>query len=180
MYVFIFIIALLYNEINQAQNDFFAHSFGFEYNSYHTASSIGILYSPRVNFISIPKNSYLSFGTHISGGLAWHSFISGNTYYFQSPLVIEFHYGKGSIPNVRKILGGFVGAGYGFHLIGSEKAWRVKEYEAHGIVLTTGLRHVFKEINLPFCLRIQYLFNLKNSLYGVWSVGISYFFKELK
>lgn len=178
----IFIVLLwltLQFHTSYAQNEGFAHSLGFEYNSYHTASSLGILYSPRINILSAGKDSRISLGTHLSSGYAWHSFIQGKTYYFQAPLVLEFHTGKGSVPNVRKQLGGFAGIGYGFHLIGSEAAWGIKEYEAHGIVATVGLRHLFKDINFPFSLRIQYLYNMKNSLYSIWSVGISYFFKEL-
>ena len=117
-------------------------------------------------------------GSHLGAGFAWHGLYPNKTYYIQAPVVFEYNFGQGSEPNTRAEIGGFVGLGYGFNFNGSEKAWGTDTYNVNGIVATFGLRRVIK--NIPLGFRMQYLFDLKNSDYGIWGIGFYYFFGDFK
>lgn len=155
----------------------FSHTMGLTYSSYFNASSMGILYSPRILLFHTGKESNISLGTHLGGGFAWHSFLSEKTYYYEAPLVFEYNFGQGSEPNTRSKTGGFIGIGAGVNRSGSEKAWGIEEYNAAGMIFTVGIRKTIKDI--PLGLRISYLYNFSNPDYNVWGVGFYYVFGEL-
>lgn len=164
-------------QTTEAQESMFSQTIGLGYNSYFSASSMGVIYAPRIRLFYVGKEANISIGTHLSGGYAWHSFEPEKTYFYEAPLVLECNFGKGSEPSTRSKTGGFVGIGYGINRNGSEKAWGNDSYNADGIVFTFGVRRIVKDI--PLGIRMQYLYNLEESEYSIWGFGLHYFLGEL-
>ncbi len=172
-----FTLVTMMTAVSNAQESIFSQTIGLGYNSYYSASSLGVIYAPRVRLFYVGKEANISIGTHLSGGYAWHSFEPKKTYFYEAPLVLECNFGKGSEPSTRSKTGGFVGIGYGINRNGSEKAWGNDSFNADGIVFTFGVRRIVKDI--PLGIRMQYLYNLEESEYSIWGFGLHYFLGEL-
>ncbi len=155
----------------------FRHSLGVTYYSYFNASSFGLMYSPRIQLFQTGKESNISLGSHLSGGLAWHSFEGGMNYYFDVPLMLEYHFGHGSEPSTRSKTGGFFGVGGGYNTIGDGNVWNVDKYQATGIVVNAGLRRNI--LGRPMGARISYMYNFNEADYRIIGFGLFFFFGEL-
>jgi len=177
----LFIVLVLFPLFSKAQPSAqsFSHSLGVSHHSYINVKMIGLMYSPRYNFLPLGRERTFSVGTHLSVGYAWDTEIPGaSSFAYDVPLLLEFNFGHGSEPNTRKKVGGFIGAGYGINGIhASEKFGKI--YKAEGLTFGGGIR--FKIQNkYPLGIRLSYLINNKHHQYTILGLGVFYTFDELK
>lgn len=153
----------------------FSHSLGLGFYAGGAAGAPGLVYSPRVNIISIGDELTVSVGTHLAGGLSFNSRDGGeNAFMYDLPIVAELNVGHAAHAETGSSFGGFVGVGYGINRVASSSAFSVDENEAAGPLVNGGLRVPVAGNSLG--LRGSFLLNTKEGFEHVYSIGLFYNF----
>jgi hypothetical protein len=106
-------------------------------------------YNPRINFAETEATS-ISVGIPLTVGYMQNTYINDYTYstgnLIQSasgfminiPVMVNFNFGGGSSKMSKRRIGGFVGAGYGFHYSGTRDYYAYNEFEGAVVVESVG------------------------------------------
>ncbi len=129
-------------------------------------SSIGALYSPRLNVLEVGDNGTLSIGTHI--GLAFEANSrEESSFVYDLPLVVEYNFGQASSNDNDGGFGFYVGGGYGIHNSS------VFGDPMKGPVASAGLR--FTIADKPLDINFSYLIGSGDSKdYNLIGAGLQY------
>lgn len=154
----------------------FSHAIGASYYTSKSASTAGIVYSPRVNLLNLNNKITLSAGTHLGLGFAFASNGSNTstTFNYDLPLVAEMNFGHGATKETSARSGGFFGVGYGFNRMGNPTENQNNYLESNGFLINGGLR--FKLKNTSWGVRASYLLNNKSGRQNIMSLGVFYNF----
>jgi hypothetical protein len=152
----------------------FSHAAGAGLYGGGDASSLAIVYAPRLNILSLGDNATVSIGTHAGAWLAFNSREGASSLALDLPLVAELNLGHKANKDNESGFGGFIGAGYGISRLASDSEFGVSENKAAGIVVNAGIRAGL--IGQSFGLRVSYLFNMKDNAANVLGLGLQYNF----
>ncbi len=97
----------------------FSHAVGAKFylstNSDADYSSIGIMYSPRLNVAELGDNATVSIGTHIGLAFEGNSRDGSSSFVYDLPIVAEYNFGSTSSKDNDEAFGFYVGGGYAIH-----------------------------------------------------------------
>jgi hypothetical protein len=178
-----FFILFVVSHVSYGQVSF-SHSLGGSAYISSLASSSGIMYSPRINFMTFRRSSTtLSIGTHFGLGFSFKSEAgtSSSSFALDIPVVVELNLGHAASPGGRRSrsrsnFGGFAGIGFGINKVGSASSFGGSYNDAAGIVIDGGLRAMIA--GKSYGLRLSYLLNLKEGFENVIGVGMFYTFGQ--
>lgn len=119
----------------------FSHAIGISqyYALGQYGNTLGVTYSPRINFAKLSDEISLSAGSHLGVAISLQLYDPFMVY--DIPTVVEFNFGKGSTSHSLSQFGGFIGGGYGYHLgrpFDSEVKYGL--LTTHGFLVNAGIR----------------------------------------
>ena len=132
-----FLFTILFVSCLKSQS--FSHSFGIGFLAGYEGLGLGSVYSPRINMVKIGEGVTASVGTHFALALNTSSDGASTIQSFvgiEMPLVFELNFGAKSHPDNYNSFGGFIGVGYGFSSISSDRF-------AKGVVYNAGFRFAY-------------------------------------
>ncbi len=168
LFLFAAVAVLTLTSVNAQMS--FSHSLGGKFFTISGEgadySSIGALYSPRLNFAEVGDNGTVSVGTHI--GLAFEgNSRDGSSFVYDIPLVVEYNFGQASNNDNDSGFGFYVGGGYGIHNSSSFTE------AMSGPVASAGVRFVIAD--RPFDVNFSYLIGSGDFKdYNLIGVGLQY------
>jgi hypothetical protein len=158
----------------------FSHSIGGSVYLNSNVTGAGIMYSPRLNVVSLGDEASVSVGTHL--GVGFSGSVNSQTggsgaFTLDLPLMVEFNGGFASTPDGSdKSFGYFAGAGFGYNTMGGSSEFGGYGGSSAGPVLNAGVIALIFERPLGF--RIAYLINVKDNGANTLGIGVFWSFGD--